>query len=37
MYDSFEELEEELYFSTPLDEIDIYIKFQDIFQCKYIN
>jgi len=32
MYDSFEELEEELYFSTPLDEIDIYIKFQDIFQ-----
>jgi len=34
-YDSFEELEEELYFQTPLDNIDIYIKFQDIIQCKY--
>jgi hypothetical protein len=31
-YDSFEELEEELYFQTPLDNIDIYIKFQDIIQ-----
>jgi len=31
-YDSVEELEEELYFQTPLDDIDIYIKFQDIFQ-----
>ncbi|ORX59935.1 ARM repeat-containing protein [Piromyces finnis] len=32
LYDTFEELEEELYFQTPLDNIDIYIKFQDIFQ-----
>ncbi|ORX83104.1 ARM repeat-containing protein [Anaeromyces robustus] len=31
-FDSFEELEEELYFQTPLDDIDIYIKFQDIIQ-----
>jgi len=31
-FDSYEELEEELYFQTPLDDIDIYIKFQDIIQ-----